>query len=211
MKKLKFQDTLQPYRQRPARPTHRQSCYAPHHSIAQVHAEEALPGQQDRHHLRLRLPHHVRPGSVEEWRRFEQTDPKSYRQLLERMPTRMQAALRDGEYKCFAQAYEMLLAEEEGEIEVCRDEAELHARAEKGITIGGRWLGRWSCSRRTRHRAGRWVVISNDITFQMGSFSMREHRLYAKVSSWTVLVGGEFWGLGIFKIQNFKNRFPLYF
>jgi len=128
---------------------------------------------------------------LEEWRRFEHTDPKSYRQLLERMPARMQAALRDGEYKCFAQAYEMLLADEEGEIEVCRDEAEMHARAEKGNNDRGMVAWEMELFTPDAPQGRKVVVISNDITFQMGSFSMREHRLYAKVSFWAVLVRGD--------------------
>lgn len=64
---------------------------------------------------------------------------------------------------------------------VCRDQEEMARRSETGGNDRG--MVAWEMELWTPNapRGRKIVVISNDITYQIGSFSMREHRLYHMV------------------------------
>lgn len=81
----------------------------------------------------------------------------------------------------FFNAYEMILTNENGEIEVCNDFKELTYRSQNGNNDRGMIAWEMKIWTPDAPRGRKIVVISNDITYLMGSFSMKEHRLYHKV------------------------------
>lgn len=88
--------------------------------------------------------------------------------------------------KGFFKAYELILTDEEGEIKVCKDSVELTRRS-NGNNDRGMIAWEMEIWAPDAPRGRKIVVISNDITYQMGSFSMREHRLYHKVKFLNIL------------------------
>ena len=77
----------------------------------------------------------------------------------------------------------MVLTSDDSNSQLCiiRSEEELNRRMSSGCNDRG--MIAWEMQIWTPDSPhGRSIVlIANDITFQMGSFSMREHRLYQKV------------------------------
>lgn len=90
-------------------------------------------------------------------------------------------ALKNGDSSKCSRCYELILENEnDAEVTVCQGEDLMRQRAE---TAGNdRGMIAWLVELRTPDSPNgrQLVVISNDITFKAGSFSMREHRLYFK-------------------------------
>lgn len=64
---------------------------------------------------------------------------------------------------------------------VLRDDVELERRSRAGVNDRGMVAWEMELWTPDAPRGRKIIVISNDITYQIGSFSMREHRLYYKV------------------------------
>lgn len=101
------------------------------------------------------------------------------------LPQEQQHAVKNSDVRKLAKACEIILTDEEGEISIIRDEVELNRRMSSGCNDRG--MIAWEMQIWTPDCPyGRYIVlISNDITYQMGSFSMREHRLYQKASEYS--------------------------
>lgn len=63
---------------------------------------------------------------------------------------------------------------------VLRDDNELERRSQAGVNDRGMVAWEMELWTPDAPNGRKIVVISNDITYQIGSFSMREHRLYYK-------------------------------
>lgn len=101
--------------------------------------------------------------------------------LVSTLSRERQLALEEADGSHFVQSYEMILPSDNEEIMVCRDEAELNRRSRKGENDRGMIAWEMELYTPDAPTGRKIIVISNDITFQMGSFSMREHKLYQKV------------------------------
>lgn len=101
--------------------------------------------------------------------------------MLEKLDSEKRESLLDSKISAFATACEMVLTDEFGEISIITDPALLLQRAATGANDRG--MIAWIVDIWTPDvpKGRKIVVIANDITFQAGSFSMREHRLYKKV------------------------------
>ena len=116
------------------------------------------------------------------WHEYHRVNPKSYETTFNKLPQEQKAALRKQDSSKLCRAYELVLLDESGPITVISDEDELRRRAE--ATANDRGMVAWELKLYSPDcPQGREIVlIANDITFQMGSFSMREHRLYYHAS-----------------------------
>lgn len=97
----------------------------------------------------------------------------------------MRQALENGDAGKCSRCYELILeSEDAAEITVCHGEETMRKRAENASNDRG--MIAWLVELRTPDAPNgrRMVVISNDITFKAGSFSMREHRLYFKAGEY---------------------------
>lgn len=100
---------------------------------------------------------------------------------LATLPTELREALQNGDSTKCTKCYELILQnEDDEEITVCQGEELMRKRAENAANDRG--MIAWLVELRTPDAPnGRQIVlISNDITYKAGSFSMREHRLYFK-------------------------------
>jgi acetyl-CoA carboxylase carboxyltransferase component len=123
-------------------------------------------------------------AALDLWKTYETTDPQSYKTLFNSLSEERRTALQNYDARKFAKAWEMLLDDTTGEIHVCREESELKRRA---AGHNDRGMIAWEMELCTPDAPqGRTiVVIANDITYQMGSFSMREHHVYHKASEYS--------------------------
>uniref|UniRef100_A0A1I7ZJC0 Acetyl-CoA carboxylase n=1 Tax=Steinernema glaseri TaxID=37863 RepID=A0A1I7ZJC0_9BILA len=84
----------------------------------------------------------------------------------------------------FVEAHELIM-EPNGELRVCRDEAELKKRASTGSNRCGQVAWEMKLFTPDKPDGRTLVVIASDITFRSGSYSMAEHNLYTKASEYS--------------------------
>jgi acetyl-CoA carboxylase/biotin carboxylase 1 len=104
------------------------------------------------------------------------------------LPVELRQALENGDASKCSRSYELILESEDAEeVTVCHGEDLMRKRAENAANDRG--MIAWLVELRTPDapHGRQMVVISNDITFKAGSFSMREHRLYFKAGKYTCL------------------------
>nr|CAD2158339.1 unnamed protein product [Meloidogyne enterolobii] len=103
------------------------------------------------------------------------------------LPSEQQLAINNSDVRKLAKVFEMILTSDDpnAQLNIIRSEEELNRRMSSGCNDRG--MIAWEMQIWTPDSPhGRTIVlISNDITFQMGSFSMREHRLYQKASEYS--------------------------
>uniref|UniRef100_A0A7E4WC75 Acetyl-CoA carboxylase n=2 Tax=Panagrellus redivivus TaxID=6233 RepID=A0A7E4WC75_PANRE len=120
------------------------------------------------------------------WKEFKVRNPQAFQQLYDRKLTKeRQSAIVRQDSSAFCSAYEMILESEDGPINVIRDPEELQRR--KNHPQHDRAMVAWEMHISTPDcpQGRKVVVIANDITFKMGSFSMREHKLYYYASEYS--------------------------
>lgn len=77
----------------------------------------------------------------------------------------------------------MILDDNADRFYVCRDKEELRRRAENGANDRGMLAWEIEICTPDAIEGRKIVVIANDITYALGSFSMREHNMYQQVRS----------------------------
>ncbi|KAI1717267.1 carboxyl transferase domain-containing protein [Ditylenchus destructor] len=163
-----------------------ESCYAQHHSIDQVLVQKKrFQASKLGTTYVYDFPLMFGQAALNLWQRFMESDPVSYKKLVSTLSRERQLALEEADGSHFVQSYEMILPSDNEEIMVCRDEAELNRRSRKGENDRGMIAWEMELYTPDAPTGRKIIVISNDITFQMGSFSMREHKLYQKASAYS--------------------------
>uniref|UniRef100_A0A915CYB2 CoA carboxyltransferase N-terminal domain-containing protein n=1 Tax=Ditylenchus dipsaci TaxID=166011 RepID=A0A915CYB2_9BILA len=150
-----------------------ETIYAPHHSIHQVQVQKKrFQANKIGTTYVYDYPLIFGQAVLNLWLRFKETDPESYQQLFESLPKQLKAGLEELDASTFVQSCEMILQDDEGEIEVCRDQTELNKIRRSKTGENDRGMIAWEmCIYTPDVPSGRKiVVISNDITYQMGSF-----------------------------------------
>nr|CAD2161780.1 unnamed protein product [Meloidogyne enterolobii] len=164
------------------------SSATPHHTIQQVNV------QKKRYQANklgttyvYDMPIMFGKAAFDEWTFFKRSDPKSYSAAFEMLPSEQQLAINNSDVRKLAKVFEMILTSDDpnAQLNIIRSEEELNRRMSSGCNDRG--MIAWEMQIWTPDSPhGRTIVlISNDITFQMGSFSMREHRLYQKASEYS--------------------------
>lgn len=113
-----------------------------------------------------------------------------FRLVATKLSPEKQDALKFSNPNSFVHAYEMILTGDENGVSeaddkntqliVLRDNDELKRRSRAGVNDRGMVAWEMELWTPDAPHGRKIVVISNDITYQIGSFSMREHRLYYK-------------------------------
>uniref|UniRef100_A0AC35UAX5 Acetyl-CoA carboxylase n=1 Tax=Rhabditophanes sp. KR3021 TaxID=114890 RepID=A0AC35UAX5_9BILA len=120
------------------------------------------------------------------WDEYSKSDPEQYKNVVSKyLSQRQKVALISGDASAFVQAYEMIL-EEDNSFYVCRDEQKLKERAANALNNRG--MVAWEVQIYTPEaplKGKKIVIIANDITYVMGSFSMREHNMYYEASKYS--------------------------
>uniref|UniRef100_A0A914Z132 Acetyl-CoA carboxylase n=1 Tax=Panagrolaimus superbus TaxID=310955 RepID=A0A914Z132_9BILA len=119
------------------------------------------------------------------WNLFQKSHPNSFQKIQQFLNSRQRDSLRLQDSNGFCKTYEMVMESEQGPITVIKDEALLKKRAE---TVGNDCgMIAWEMEICTPEcpQGRKIIVIANDITHQMGSFSMKEHRLYYFASEYS--------------------------
>uniref|UniRef100_A0A914I9B7 Acetyl-CoA carboxylase n=1 Tax=Globodera rostochiensis TaxID=31243 RepID=A0A914I9B7_GLORO len=158
----------------------------PHHNIHQVNIQKKrfLANKIGTTYV-YDFPLLFGKAALDEWMDFMKSDPESYNRLFSQLTHEKQQAILKEDVASFAKAFEMVLPEENDELKVLRDEEQIVQRRAHGSNNRG--MVAWEMDLWTPDAPlGRKIVlIANDITFQMGSFSMREHELYQKASEYS--------------------------
>ncbi|KAL3102143.1 hypothetical protein niasHS_003552 [Heterodera schachtii] len=162
------------------------SAQLPHHSIHQVNIQKKrfLASKIGTTYV-YDLPMLFGKAALDEWMEFMKSDSESYDRLFPQLPKERQQAILKEDVAAFAKAFEMILHEDEGELEVLRDEEQMSKRMARGRNDRGMVAWEMHLCTPDAPLGRKIVLIANDITFQMGSFSMREHRLYQKASEYS--------------------------
>ncbi|KAI6219616.1 hypothetical protein M3Y99_01645200 [Aphelenchoides fujianensis] len=166
-------------------------CFAPHRPIANVNVQKK---RYQAHRVGTTyvydFPVVIAQATLDLWKLYKKTDPLSYeRQVppvfrtLATTPAEFRDALEAGDASKCARCYELILESEDApEVRVCEGaeiEQKMRQRAENAGNDRG--MIAWLVKLQTPDspiEGRQLVLISNDITFKAGSFSMREHRLY---------------------------------
>ncbi|KAI6229369.1 hypothetical protein M3Y95_00523900 [Aphelenchoides besseyi] len=125
----------------------------------------------------------IAQATLDLWKLYKKTNPLSYERTLASTSAEFREALESGDASKCARCYELILESEDApEIRVCEGvdiEKRMRERAESAGNDRG--MIAWLVRLRTPdspNEGRQLVLISNDITYKAGSFSMREHRLY---------------------------------
>jgi acetyl-CoA carboxylase/biotin carboxylase 1 len=124
---------------------------------------------------------------LDAWKHYKQSDPSSFNKILDTLPEKQLKALANHDYHGFVQAREMLLDDKTEELTLCDDEEILRRRANSAENDRGMIAWKMDLWTPDAPKGRSIVVIANDITYQMGSFSMREHQMYQKASEYSRL------------------------
>uniref|UniRef100_A0AC35U7F3 Acetyl-CoA carboxylase n=1 Tax=Rhabditophanes sp. KR3021 TaxID=114890 RepID=A0AC35U7F3_9BILA len=119
------------------------------------------------------------------WENYAKSDPENYKIIHDRLDKQKQRAIFIKEGFGLLQANEMII-EDDDTFCVCDDKNELKKRAIN--CLNNRGMVAWEIHMFTPDAPlhGRTiVVIANDITFQSGSFSMKEHNMYYEASKYS--------------------------
>ncbi|KAH7713843.1 acetyl-CoA carboxylase 1 [Aphelenchoides avenae] len=164
-------------------------CYEPHWSITQTTHVQVQKKRYQAHKLNTTyvydFPIVFGRAALDLWKQYQQTDPKSFAKAIEKLSPKRREALVENNPKRFAVACEMILDDSANRFYVCRDKDELRRRAENGANDRGMLAWEIDICTPDAIEGRRIVVIANDITYALGSFSMREHNMYQQASEYS--------------------------
>uniref|UniRef100_A0AC34FAT1 Acetyl-CoA carboxylase n=1 Tax=Panagrolaimus sp. ES5 TaxID=591445 RepID=A0AC34FAT1_9BILA len=120
------------------------------------------------------------------WNEFQKSNPKSFERIVkEKLNSSQRKSLEHQDSAGFCKSFEMILESQQGPITVIRDEEILRKRAETAGNDCGMIAWEMKICIPECPEGRKIIVIANDITHQMGSFSMKEHRLYYFASEYS--------------------------
>ncbi|CEF66294.1 Carboxyl transferase domain and Biotin/lipoyl attachment domain and Carbamoyl-phosphate synthetase large subunit-like, ATP-binding domain and Carbamoyl-phosphate synthase, large subunit, N-terminal domain and Biotin carboxylase, C-terminal domain and Single hybrid motif domain and Rudiment single hybrid motif domain and ATP-grasp fold domain and Acetyl-coenzyme A carboxyltransferase, N-terminal domain and Acetyl-coenzyme A carboxyltransferase, C-terminal domain and Biotin carboxylation domain and Acetyl-Co len=131
------------------------------------------------------IPSVLAHANFERWRELKSSNIIGYIQALEDMAIARNMKAQNFSARSLLKAYE-LIVNEKGIIEKCVDEKILENRALNALNNVG--MIAWEIEIYTPEcyiEPLKIIVIANDITYKMGSFSMKEHMVYAKASEYS--------------------------
>ncbi|CEF71468.1 Carboxyl transferase domain and Biotin/lipoyl attachment domain and Carbamoyl-phosphate synthetase large subunit-like, ATP-binding domain and Carbamoyl-phosphate synthase, large subunit, N-terminal domain and Biotin carboxylase, C-terminal domain and Single hybrid motif domain and Rudiment single hybrid motif domain and ATP-grasp fold domain and Acetyl-coenzyme A carboxyltransferase, N-terminal domain and Acetyl-coenzyme A carboxyltransferase, C-terminal domain and Biotin carboxylation domain and Acetyl-Co len=131
------------------------------------------------------IPGVLAHANFERWRELKSSNIIGYIQALEDMAIARNMKAQNFSARSLLKAYELIL-NEKGIIEKCVDEKILEDRALNALNNVG--MIAWEIEIYTPEcyiEPLKIIVIANDITYKMGSFSMKEHMVYAKASEYS--------------------------
>uniref|UniRef100_A0AC35FMC3 Acetyl-CoA carboxylase n=1 Tax=Panagrolaimus sp. PS1159 TaxID=55785 RepID=A0AC35FMC3_9BILA len=120
------------------------------------------------------------------WLKFKKTNPNTFEKIVKEFLTAQQShSLSIQDSAGFCRMKEMILKSEQGPITVIQDENLIKKRAETGGNDCGMIAWEMEMFTPESPEGRKVIVIANDITHLMGSFSMKEHRLYYFASEYS--------------------------
>jgi biotin carboxylase/acetyl-CoA carboxylase carboxyltransferase component/biotin carboxyl carrier protein len=113
------------------------------------------------------------------WMEFKRTNSKSFEKIVkECLTSEQRESLRLQNFEGFCEMKEMILESEQGPIKVLKNAEIIKKRAEESENDCGMIAWEMKMFTPDSPKGRKIIVIANDITHQMGSFSMKEHRMY---------------------------------
>uniref|UniRef100_A0A0N5B7M0 Acetyl-CoA carboxylase n=1 Tax=Strongyloides papillosus TaxID=174720 RepID=A0A0N5B7M0_STREA len=131
------------------------------------------------------IPGVLAHANFERWRELKSSNIIGYIQALEDMAIARNMKVQNFSARSLLKAYELIL-NDKNVLEKCTDEKILQDRALNALNNVG--MIAWEIDIYTPEcylEPLKIVVIANDITYKMGSFSMKEHTVYAKASEYS--------------------------
>uniref|UniRef100_A0A0N4ZJF5 Acetyl-CoA carboxylase n=1 Tax=Parastrongyloides trichosuri TaxID=131310 RepID=A0A0N4ZJF5_PARTI len=131
------------------------------------------------------IPGVLAHANFERWRDLKSCNMSGYKQALEDMAIARNMIVQNFSARSLLKAYELIL-NDKGVIEKVTDDEYLEKRAVNALNDVG--MVAWEIELYTPEsylEPLKIVVIANDITYKMGSFSMKEHLVYAKASEYS--------------------------
>uniref|UniRef100_A0A7E4VD69 Acetyl-CoA carboxylase n=1 Tax=Panagrellus redivivus TaxID=6233 RepID=A0A7E4VD69_PANRE len=132
------------------------------------------------------LPEVFGRAALDLWKQYKLANPKAFNKVVASLPASLKTALTNEDASAFAVDHELILESEEApSVSVLRTPEENKLRRTQPSNDRG--MLAWELKLYTPDApTGRAiVVIANDVTHFMGSFSMREHRLYHRASEYS--------------------------